>query len=112
MIDRCHRAGNPKYYAEKGKIRPIYAAMHSWKQCEQLIWNARKQRGIFVDYKYGTLTTARRNMALQRRRELLNSGEISKAHVAYPARLMGMKGNNSKYICIEDFSKAIVEKRN
>ena len=113
MIDRCHRGGNPRYYVEKKKTRPIYAAMHSWKQCEEIIWNARKKRDILVDYKFGPLTTARRNMALQRRRELLDSGEILKGHVAYPARLMGMKNNNSKkYICIEDFSKAAVGEKN
>ena len=72
---------------------------------------SRKQKGVFVDYKYGPLTTLRRNLALKRRRELLNSGELSKAHVAYPARLMGLKGNEKKYKLIEDFSATPVCRR-
>ena len=65
MIDRCHRGGNPKYYREYNKQRPIYAAMHRWKDCETFIWEARKKKTVLVDYKYGPITTIRRNMALK-----------------------------------------------
>ena len=111
LIDRCHRGGSVEYYKKNGRPRPIFAAMHSWKKCEEIIWKSRKQRGVFVDYKYGPWTTLRRNLALKRRRELLDSGELSKAHVAYPARLMGLKGNDKRYKLIEDFSSTPVSRR-
>ena len=110
-IDRCHGGGNLEYYKKNSKPRPIFAAMHSWKKCEEIIWRSRKQRNVYVDYKFGYLTTMRRNLALKRRRELLNSGELSKAHVAYPARLMGLKGNDKRYKLIEDFSSSPVSRR-
>ena len=108
MIDRCHRGGIPKYYRENNKQRPIYAAMHRWKDCETLIWEARKKKTVLVDYKYGPITTIRRNMALKKRREILDGTLITKAHVAYPARLMGKGPGDAKYKLIEDFSKAEV----
>ena len=106
MIDRCHRGGNPHYY--KDKPRPIFAAMHSWKMCEDIIWEARKKKTMFVEYKYGPLTTRRRSLALKKRKELIESGTLVKAHVAYPARLMGKSANDKKYRKIEDFSNADV----
>ena len=108
MIDRCHRGGNPNHYKKIGKPRPIFAAMYSWKACEDLLWNARKKKNVFIDYKFGPKTTTRRNLALQKRRELLNQGTLCQAHVAYPARLMGKGKNDKKYRLIEDFSKADV----
>ena len=108
LIDRCHRGGNKKYYKDIKKTRPIYAAMLHWKTCEQLIWNARKKRNILIDYKYGPLTTKRRNMAMKKRRELLNDGTVIQAHVAYPARLMGRVRKDQRYSLIEDFSKVEV----
>ena len=106
MIDRCHRGGNPKYYQNKN--RPIYAAMHSWKQCEDIIWTARKKKNILVDYKYGPMTSKRRFLALKKRRELIDSGTIVKGHVSYPARLMGKGPNDNRYKLIEDFSQVDV----
>ena len=38
---------------------------------------------MFVDYKYGPFTTRRRSLALKKRKELLESGSLVKAHVAY-----------------------------
>ena len=109
MIDRCHRGGNPKYYKDTNKHRPIYAAMHRWKDCEKFIWEARKKRSVLVDYKYGPMTTVRRNMALKKRREILDSTLVTKAHVAYPARLMGKSPGDVKYKLIEDFSRSEVK---
>ena len=108
MIDRCHRGGNPKYYNDKNKPRPIFAAMFKWKDCEEIIWEARQKKSVLVDYKYGPLTTRRRNLALQLRRTLINEGTIVKAHVAYPARLMGKSATDKKYREIKDFSKTDV----
>ena len=108
LIDRCHRGGNPQYYRSIGKPRPIFAAMHSWKVCEDLLWKARKKRNCFIDYKFGPLTTRRRNLALKKRRELLNNGTVTQAHVAYPARLMGKSKDDKRYRLLEDFSKTNV----
>ena len=78
MIDRCHRGGNPKFYKDNNRHRPIYAAMHRWKDCENLIWEARKKKSALVDYKYGPITTVRRNMALKKRREILDCKLVTK----------------------------------
>ena len=112
LIDRCHRGGNPQYYKKNSKHRPIFAAMHSWKVCEDLLWNARKRKNVIIDYKFGPITTRRRNLALKKRRELLNSGSLAQAHVAYPARLMGKTKTDKKYRLIEDFSKVDVSLKN
>ena len=108
LIDRCHRGGNPQYYKSINKPRPIFAAMHSWKVCEDLLWKARKKKNCVIDYKFGPITTRRRNLALKKRRELINNGTVTQAHVAYPARLMGKSKNEKKYRLLEDFSKVNV----
>ena len=61
-----------------------------------------------MDYKHGPITTKRRNLALQKSRELINSGVIVKGHVAYPARVMGKLIKDKKYKILEDFSKTDV----
>ena len=85
--------------------------MYSWKACEDILWSARKKKNVFIDYKFGPLTTRRRNLALQKRRELLNKGTLTQAHVGYPARLMGKTQSDKKYKLIEDFSKVNVSLR-
>ena len=112
LIDRCHRGGNPQYYKKNNRDRPIFAAMHSWKVCEELLWKARKRKNVIIDYKFGPMTTRRRNLALKKRRELLNNGSLTQAHVGYPARLMGKTKNDKKYRLIEDFSKVDVTLKN
>ena len=97
MIDRCHRGGNPEYFKKENKATTIYASMHEWNVCEDIIFQARCKRTIFVDYKYGPLTTKRRNLALKSRRELINSRAITQGHIAYPARLMGKEKDDLKY---------------
>ena len=82
--------------------------MFKWKDCEEIIWEARQKKSVLVDYKYGPLTTRRRNLALQLRRTLINEGTLVKAHVAYPARLMGKSATDKKYREIKDFSKTDV----
>ena len=100
LVDRCHRSGRKGL----GRPRPIFAAMKFWEDCESIVWSARKKKTVLVDYKYGPLTTKRRNVALQKRREMLDSGELVQAHVAYPARLMGKCVGERIYKLIEDFS--------
>lgn len=110
MINRCHRTGDPKYFTEAGRARPIAAAMYSWKDCENIIDAFRKdQRSkIFVDYKYGPRTTRRRNLAMMLRKELKQKGEIKQAYVSYPAKLMGKRDGDLRYKLIKDFSKESV----
>ncbi len=92
MINRCHRTGNPEYYSGVGRARPIAASMHSWKDCERIIEHFRTDgSNIFVDYKYGPLTTKRRNLALKLRQELKRKNELQKAYISYPAKLMGRR---------------------
>ena len=102
MIDQCHRGR--RYDANAEKPRPIFAAMHNWKECEKILAAFRKQRqGIIVDYKYGPRTTKRRGMALDLRRQI--KGQFVSAFVAYPARLMVKKDTSSSYEMFRDFSK-------
>ena len=61
--------------------------MHS--VCEDLLWNTRKRKNVIIDYKFGSITTRRLNLALKKRRELLNNGSLKQGHVGYTARLMG-----------------------
>ena len=68
----------------------------------------KKKEELFVDYKFGPLTTRRRNLALKKRRELLNNGTVTQAHVAYPARLLGKSKADKRYRLNKDFSKTNV----
>ena len=91
MIDRCHRGGDKKFYREKRKCRPIYAAMHNWDDCEKICQAARSMNQYSADYKYGPKTTKRRNLALQKRKELKENGSLQKAFLKFPACLMGKR---------------------
>ena len=103
-IDRCHRGGNAKWYKANKKVRPIYVAMLRWPTCEELVSEARKSNDIHIDYKYGPLTTQRRNAALAMRKELKRKGEICQGFIKFPAVLMGRKSDTEKYVEIRDFS--------
>ena len=108
MIDRCHRGGSRSYYRNADKDRPIYVAMLRWEDCKSIAQAARDGK-INCNYKYGPRTTKRRNMALQKRKELRSSGVIGKAYIKYPACLMGIKAGEEEYSVIEDFSLRPVE---
>ena len=53
IIDRCHRGGNKKFYLEKNKCRPTFAAMHKWDDCEDICQVSRRTKHFNSDYKYG-----------------------------------------------------------
>ena len=109
LIDRCHRQGDPKYYRDAARTRPVVAAMMNWKDCEHIITAFRSSNtGIRVDYKYGPRTTRRRNLALQHRMELKRKGELDQGYVKYPAKLMGKKRGDKEYKLVKDFSKIMV----
>ena len=107
MINRCHRTGDPRYFTEAKRTRPIAAAMFCWKDCEAVIDAFRKdpRSKVFVDYKYGPKTTRRRNLAMMLRKELKQKGELKQAYVNYPAKLMGKREGDLRYRLIKDFSK-------
>ena len=97
LIKRCHRerdrSDDENDHYRKGK-RFIFAAMHSWDLCQTLI-NKFRQKGIndpnfkiFVEQKYGPLTTRRRQLAWQLRKELKENGEITGGYVNFPAKLI------------------------
>ena len=108
-IDRCHRGGNKDWYRRNNKIRPVFVAMKDWETCEELVRASRTFRDCSFEYKYDPITTKRRNMAMLKRRELLNSGDITQGHVKFPARLMGKKPGETVFCLIEDFSYRTVE---
>ena len=58
------------------------------------------------------MTTRHRNLALKKRREILNNGSLTQAHVGYPARFMGKRKNDKRYRLINDFSKVYVTLKN
>ena len=105
-INRCHRGGSKKYYDKKGRVRPIYIAMMRWDSCEALIKAAKEKKPtFFIDYKYGPLTTIRRNQALKMRKALKAEGKIDMGFIKFPAILMGKKAADKSYEVIHDFSK-------
>ena len=68
---------------------------------------------IAVDEKYGPLTTKRRGMALQLRKQLKQEGVIMSGYIKFPAKLVFNKvgdiarGTNV-YKVLTDFSKRAV----
>ena len=92
-IKRAHREAKRPQNRREGK-RLIYAAFHSWDLCQDIIATFRMKGvkeanfNIFAEQKYGPITMKRRNLALQKRKELKDSGTISGGFVAFPAKLM------------------------
>ena len=77
---------------------------------ENILFKARSPDShINVDYKYGPLTTERRNLALAKRKELKREGKVTKAFVKFPAVLMGKGPGDTKYREIENFSTTKVD---
>ena len=70
---------------------------------------------ISADQKYGPITTKRRQMAFQVRKELKENGSITSGYVDFPAKLMvnipgQVTGDGKKlYKCYRNFSKDAVE---
>ena len=95
-IKRPHREtkrrNNENHY-RAGK-RLIFAAFHSWDLCLQIIETFRskcirnRDFVIAAEQKYGPLTSRRRSLALQKRKELKDNGVISSGYINFPAKLM------------------------
>ena len=107
MINRAHRSA-PK---EGDGPRDIFANLYCWSDCENITKSFRfynmENPGykIYANYKYGRLTTMRRNEALKLRKELKASNEITQGYIQYPARLMVKHGGEETFRCHRDFSK-------
>ena len=63
---------------------------------------------IYMEQKYGTLTSLRRSKALEKRKALKDTKVITKSYVAFPAKLMVWNVTQKKYVLYEDFSCAPV----
>ena len=117
MFERVHRGGGDGFQNQKKGKRDIYAKVTHWDDAEKIVKESNKfnkgkskDQQVVVDYKYGTLTTLRRNEALKRRKELLQAKEYKNVFVKYPAKLMGRKSVNDDYDEIDDFSNHLVSK--
>ena len=101
MINRCHRGKKKR----DDKPRPIYTNMCGWRDCEKIVKTFRFEKLGLVDFKYGARTTKRRGMALAKRKQLKDDGEIISGYLKYPAVLWVKKNEGEKYVWYQDFSK-------
>ena len=67
-----------------------------WKSYEANKSKAKKDR-VFVEYKYGPLTTLRRGEAMKKRRQVMDEKLFRNAYVKFPAILMGRKDGEDSY---------------
>ena len=111
MFERVHR-GPPTKNIGKKNSRDIYAALHEWDDGEYLTRTFRKLNAknknlkIYIDYKYGPLTTRRRSEALKLRKELISDGTIVGGYIAYPAKLfVKSAAGDVDYTLLKDFSE-------
>ena len=110
MLERVHRSA-PTTLGKKIGRRDIYAAIHDWEDCEFLTRKFRQLNGknrnlnIHFNYKYGPLTTRRRNGALKLRRELIDQKKIVQAYISFPAKLLVKYSEAEEFEVYEDFSK-------
>ena len=111
LIKRAHREKPNNMRVGR---RNIFAAMFSWKFCEDLKKSFRlkgirdRTFGISIETKYGPLTTWRRNKAMDERRKLKADNKIVGGYVAFPARLMVAypvpEGQKLTYTMYKNFS--------
>ena len=80
-IERAHRQGKK----EEGKIRTIYARLYSSEQVKYYVKQARlaridnKRLKYRVDHQYSEALQERRNTAMLKRREIVDSGDFVSA---------------------------------
>ena len=90
MIERAHRA---RASANSTGPRHIYAKFHSWKDSKRIeteFGNIVKQHpkiGIRVEQMFSEKLTKRRNLALMKRKELLEGKEIVSGYLKNPLYL-------------------------
>ena len=99
IIERAHRQGK----REDGKSRTIYARLFSSEDVKYFVKIARLLRvkdrrfGVVVDHQYSEALQQRRNLAMLKRRELVDGGEFSKVFVDFPVKLMVKKEDWPRY---------------
>ena len=92
-IERAHREANREGGNRQGK-RKIFAAFLNWELPQKIIDQFRKKSiqdrtfELYAEQMYGPLTSLRRNLAFQKRKELKAKGEIVSGFVKFPAKLM------------------------
>ena len=53
---------------------------------------------------YGSLTRARRDLAMKERKRLKENNKIISGYVDFPANLMAKSKKDGEYECVKDFS--------
>ena len=111
-IERVHRGKPPKPDSKK-KYRDIHVLFKNWNDSQTVLRNFIKHgrgHGIYVEQHYGPDTTARRNLAMQDRRKLLDQGDITNGYVQYPAKLVvKYKEEDEDFVLHKDFSRVDVQ---
>ena len=117
LFERVHRGGGNGFEERKRGKRDIYALCSHWDDSELLVWKSYevnrtkpKKDKVFIEYKYGPLTTLRRGEALKKRKEVLEQKLYRNAYVKFPAILMGRKDGEDSYSEIQNFSDICVSK--
>ena len=122
-IKRAHRERKRPPNADNTRTgkRHIYVAFKSWDLPQNIIEVFRQKNindrnfVIHAEQKYGPMTSKRRNLALQKRKELKGIGAITSGYIDFPARLMVNVNNTVNregkklYICHTDFSRHVLE---
>ena len=90
------------------KKRPIYLCCYNWNFVEDVLDKFGKNgrtSGIFIDRMYGPDTSYRRNLLLERRRDLKKNKTIAQGYIDYPGKLyVKHKKEDPKYTLTENFS--------
>ena len=105
QLVRAHRGR--KSNSERNTPRPIYVKFSRDDLAEEYlkvsIQKRLTDRGMKVTKQFTKKLQARINVALQRRRQLVESGDIMKGFVEYPAVLKGKTRDDQGYRTIEVF---------
>ena len=109
FIERAHRG---RKIAGKS-VRDIHACFYDWNEVNNVLKGFQKngfsrKDNIFIEQRYGPITTWRRNKAKLLRKQLIVDKKIISGYVAYPAKLMVKNTRDGKYFVHTDFSDAEV----
>ena len=104
---RVHRGRKSNNNERRNTPRPIYVKFARDDLVESYlkvsIEKRLTDRGMKVTKQYTKKLQGRINLALQRRRQLVENGDIAKGFIEYPAVLKGKSRNDQGYRTIEVF---------